>query len=541
MKAENENSPSGDSETRPLSHSIEFQARPEDAEAVLQHCLKTIEKAGANVDVAEFDRGTGSYRAHARATVQSVGDLVLSLAPAMDPSHVEVATYRLSLAAVTPDRVEDYAVLRDLMRDIRLVPLTDHELAQIRQHFPLTQALAASSGPSAMSGVALLMGIHHMTDFVGMLDALVAMGVDCRYVTILDKGYPYKDRHRVDGWLRTTLGLHVHHYPDRVKGIGEHIDRARAAGLKTLIIDDGGLCWPVVAQHYPDAMGEFVGIVEQTMSGIWKIDNCPLPVPVFSVAESQLKATMESYGVAHASVRSLLARLPHEKWEGRPALVLGYGRIGQQIAHILRSQRMRVAVYDKDIVALVAAHEEGFTTSRSLAGLIDSHQPLLVVGTTGQESIRGADLGAFRKSAYLVSVSSRTYEFALSEFAGHARRTVDYGLLGHAYILDGGVELCVVGHGLPINFHHGSSLPNRYIDLTISSLLLGAITLVGPDQGGFRPGHNLDRTNALLNASPALETYYHWYGEESATRDLLTPGAGAPEFNGEIPWTFLSA
>ena len=223
------------------------------------------------------------------------------------------------------------------------------------------------------------------------------------------------------------------------------------------------------------------------MSGIWKLEGVPLPVPVFSVAESQLKATMESYGVAAAAVRSILDRLPHEKFEGRPALVVGYGRIGRQVAHVLRALRMRVAVYDHETVALVAAHEEGFATSRSLTGLIGSHQPLLLVGAGGRGSLRGEHLAAFRKSCYLASITSRTYEFVLDEFAAAARSVHDYGRLGHGYLLGDGIELCVIGHGMPVNFYHAESLPNRYIDLIISSLLLGGVTLARPDRGRVRP------------------------------------------------------
>ncbi len=526
----------------PLSHHIEFRGRPADAKQALRHYISFLETAGTCTELVEIDDGNAnSYRAHARMTVPGVGDLVLSLSPVTNPAYADAFTYRVSLTLVTPEQVTDQAKIRTMFRDLELLPLTDYELVQVRRQFPLTQQLAASCGSTAMSGLAFLMAIHHMTDFVAMLDALVAMGVDRRHVTILDKGYPYTDRHRVDGWLRTTLGMSVDVYPDRERIVGEHIARAEIAGLKTMIFDDGGHCWPVVAERYPDKMGEFVGIVEQTVSGIWKLAGQPLPVPIFSVAESQLKATMESYGVAHAGVRSLLDRLPHEKWEGRPALVLGYGRIGRQIAHILRSLRMRVAVYDRDTVALVAAHEEGFATSRSLPHLIESHQPLLVFGSAGRGSLRGEHLGVFRKSAYLVSVTSRTYEFDQHEFAAVAKRVVDYGRLGHAYLLDGGIELCLVGHGMPINFYHAESLPNRYIDLIISSLLLGGVTLAQPDRGGFGPGHNLERTNAILNASPALETYYDWYGEPSARRDLLTPGEDAPDFAGDVPWTFLPA
>src|SRR5262249_10316082 len=153
----------------------------------------------------------------------------------------------------------------------------------------------------------------HMTDFVAMMDALIALGADPQYITVLDKGYPYTQRHRVDAWLREILGVHVGSYPDRAGVIGAHIARARAAGLKTMIIDDGGYIWPVVVERHVGAMSEFVGLVEQTMSGIWKLNGLPLTIPVFSVAESEVKATMESYGVALAGVRSILDRIPHEK------------------------------------------------------------------------------------------------------------------------------------------------------------------------------------------------------------------------------------
>jgi S-adenosylhomocysteine hydrolase len=526
----------------PLTHQVQFQGSGRDAADALEHYLARLADIGAAVtavaaDSLDTDR---SSAAQVQLLLPDTTTALLSISVPANPAYVDAFTYIASLTVTAPGRETDIdsGLVRALCRELDLLPLTRWELRDIRRQFPLTQQFAASCGPDAMRDLAFVMAIHHVGDFVAMMDALTAMGADPRHMTILDKGYPYTQRHRVDGWLRSTLGLCVEHYPDRERVIGEHIARAAAAGRKTMIFDDGGHTWPVVASRYPEAMDQFAGIVEQTMSGIWKLDGVPLPVPVFSVAESQLKAAVESYGVALAAVRSLQSRLPQEKFEGRPALVLGYGRIGRQIAHILRSLRMRVAVYDSATVALVTAHEEGFATSRSLTGLIESHQPLLVVGSAGRGSLTGEHLGAFRKSAYLVSVTSRTYEFELEKFAAAAKQVKDYGRLGHGYLLDDDVELCVVAHGMPVNFYHAESLPNRYIDLVISALLLGGVTLARPDRGGFQPGHNLARTNAVLNASPALETYYDWYGEPSARRDLLTPGAEAGDFAG-VPWTFL--
>jgi S-adenosylhomocysteine hydrolase len=522
-----------------LTHHVVFQGTAADAAGVLRHLLRKLADTGVAVSVAVTPDNANFFAAQAHLDVARLGRVVLSVSPPVDPANFDTNSYVASLS-IADGACGDAEAARTLLRHLDRIPLTDLELSGVRRQFPLTQQFARSCGSQALAGYAYYLSIHHMTDFVAMLDALTAMGADPRHMTILDKGYPYTRRHRVDGWLRDTKGVRVDLYPQRVASVGAHLERARAAGLRTLVFDDGGYTWPVVAQQYPEAMDEFVGIVEQTMSGIWKLADLPLPVPLFSVAESQLKATMESYGVAQAAVRAILNRLPHEKFEGRPAIVVGYGRIGRQVAHVLRSLRMRVAVHDLQTVSLVAAHEEGFVTGRSLAGLIESHQPLLLVGTAGRASVRGEHLSAFRKSCYLASVTSRTYEFALDEFAAAASAVHDYGRLGHGYLFEDDVELCVLGHAMPVNFYHAESLPNRYVDIIIASLLLGGVTLARSDRGGFQPGHNLDRTNAVLNASPLLEAYYDWYGESSARHELLTPGDTAPKFEA-IPWTFPPA
>jgi len=515
-----------------------FQGTRSDANQAFAHYLAKFQEQMADIaSVLKAPDNARVFAAQAHLEVSGVGKVLLSISAPSNIAYADANSYIAALTVTEAFSDSDGNAVQRLYRQLDLLPLTSYELADLRRQFPLTQEFAESRGSRAMADHAFYLSIHHMTDFVAMMDALLAMGADPRYMTILDKGYPYTRRDRVDGWLRDTLGIKVDPYPERVASLDAHIERARGAGLKTIIFDDGGYIWPVVVEYYLNAAAEFVGIVEQTMSGIWKLDGLPLPIPVFSVAESQLKATVESYGVATAAVASIFDRLPHEKFEGRPALVVGYGRIGREVATILRERRMRVAVHDSEIVALVAAHEEGFITSRSLAHLIESHQPLLVVGAAGRGSLRGEHLSAFRKSCYLASVTSRTYEFDLEEFAEVALKVLNYDRLGHAYHLGQGVELCVLGHGMPMNFYHAESLPNRYIDLIISALLLGGVTLAQPDSGGLVAGHNLALTNTILNTSAALDTYYDWYGEPSARRELLTPGGSVPAFHA-VPWAF---
>ncbi|GAA2255246.1 hypothetical protein GCM10010430_43800 [Kitasatospora cystarginea] len=522
-------------QTSRLTHQVNFRATPQEAADALKHYTHRFITLGLTCSSNTTDHTEGVFTSQTRITLTGDQQLTANLTicqPARAFS-ADVDTYTAT-AVISSERCNQ-ELIDNLYSELDHLPYTGTELAHLRRQFPLCQQFAASMNPATMANVAFYMSIHHMGDFVAMMDAMIAMGANPAHITIMDKGYPYTNRERVDGWLRHTLGIQVDYYKDRAASIRGHVERAKKSGLKTLIMDDGGYTWPVVAEHLPHEMDHFIGIVEQTMSGIWKLEGQPLPLPVFSVAESDLKATVEPYGVAAAAVRALHDRIPHEKLEGRPVLVLGYGRIGRQVALILRDMRMRVAVYDPNTVALVSAHEEGFETSRDLNALIERHQPLLVCGNAGRGSLGRDNLKAFKNDAYLVSGTSRTYEFDLDAFAQAAEEVVDHGILGHTYKLAGGVELCVVGHGMPLNFYHAESLPNRYIDMIIAALLQGGTTLLSPDSGGFQPGHNLELTNAILASSSVLDTYLDTYADPSAPRDLLLP-AGRP-YTG-IPWTF---
>ena len=458
---------------------------------------------------------------------RSVGDLA-------GPGHMTA-----SLTITDPGR-NTSGDLDAILAVLDSLPFTSWELDRIRDQMPVTACLAGHLGPGAFADVAVLCAIHHLRDFTAMAAALTACGARPGLITVIDKGYPYRMRGRVDGWLRHELGATVVPYPARVDGIRGHLDRAAAAGARTLVFDDGGYVLPAVLDHLPSRTGEVAGVVEQTMSGIWKIEPYgDLPVPVFSVAESDLKAAVEAPYVAAAVTSAVADLLPDELWAGRPALVLGYGRLGRQTARLLRDvHRMRVAVYDPQPAALVTAQVDGFAISRSLTSLIKAHQPLLVIGGAGRGSLTGEHAAAFESSAYLASMTSRDYEFPLTEWAVRAERVIDYGPLGHGYVMPGGIELCVLGDGLPVNFHHRESVPGRVIDLVFAALLTGGAALAQPGHGGHGLGRDLACVNRTLAASPALTAFLSHYADDGPGRKLLTPPAvGCPDHD-RRPWAY---
>lgn len=520
--------------TLPAAHHVTFRAAGgSDIEGAWRYLTSGLARAGCR------QAGTpGSPARPATLMLPADGTAVLGIGKAAG-SAAGPGCLTASLTVTDPGR-NTSDVLSAILAVLDSLPFTAWELERVRDQMPVTASIAQSLGPDAFAGTAVLCAIHHMRDFTAMATALTACGARAELITIIDKGYPYQMRGRVDGWLRHRLGATVVPYPGRVDGIRRHLDRAAAAGTRTLVFDDGGYVLPVVLDHMPERTGEVIGVVEQTMSGIWKIERYgTLPVPVFSVAESDLKATVEAPYVAAAVTGAVVGLLPDELWAGRPALVLGYGRLGRQAARLLRdAHRMRVAVYDPRPAALVAAQIDGFAVSGSLVGLLQEHRPLLVIGGAGRGSLTGEHAAAFASSAYLASMTSRDYEFSLPEWAAIAERVVDYGPLGHGYLMPGGVELCVLGDGLPVNFHHRESVPGRVIDLVFAALLTGGAALARPGHGGHGLGRDLPHVNRTLAASPALSTFLSHHGDDGPGRRLLTPPAGECPDHDRVPWAY---
>lgn len=406
--------------------------------------------------------------------------------------------------------------LAHILAAVERIGMTDREMRALHEQMPLTATMPDFLPRMCLSRIAPVLTVHHMTDFLVMVDAIRAMGVPADAITVLDKGYRYRHAGRVDAHLRRA-GVRVWPWTRAGEALADHAARAADNGRTGMLVDDGGYTLPVLLDSHPELVGAFAGLVEQTMSGITKLERFGdgIPLPVFSVAQSRVKSTIEPFGVADAAIRNVLALLPHEKFEGQPALVLGYGRIGEQIAEVLRDRRMRVAVYDQALVRTVAAHERGFVTSRRLHDLLVAHQPLLVVGSTGRTSLHGEHATALRRDCYLVSTTSRQTEFALDDLQEAARSVSDAGVVGMRLHFGHGPTVTVVGDGMPINFHYAESMPNKYADLVLSALLVGMATLASPDRGGLAAGHNVGATDRILESCGLLERYYARFGPRS--------------------------
>ncbi|MBB5866810.1 S-adenosylhomocysteine hydrolase [Allocatelliglobosispora scoriae] len=486
----------------------EFQASPDEAALLLQSHARRLADLGANLQPT----GTHSYH----LTLAGGGSATLAMTGPADARSRPAATRNLVLlvedrGGTTPE------LLASVIRTAEEVGFTGTESAALHAQLPLTLGLAADyRAARPLAGIALIITGHFVTDLIPMVDAAIDLGVPADAITVLRKEYAYRMRRRIDASL-ADRGVAVFPVGKTIEGVRDHARRAAAKGLRCLAVDDGGYVLPALLTDAAEVLAAYIGVVEQTMSGIFKLEPFPeLPLPVLTVAQSRLKGTIESNWIADAAIFNIMDLLPDEKVEGQPALVIGYGNIGAAIAAILRDRGMRVAVHDRDLVRLIAAHETGFTTGQHLPALLADHAPLLVIGTTGRTSMTAPHFLALRRDCFLASVSSRDTEFDLPRLAAAAVSVVDLGNIGYRYELPDQVDVTVLADGYPVNFHQADSVTKSHSDLICAALMLGACVLAHP-RHGFADGHNVTRTDHVLEASGLLAHYYDLYGPHSTS------------------------
>lgn len=412
-------------------------------------------------------------------------------------------------------------------------PLSARETQRVAGELPLmSAAVERLRDGKPLAGFAVVVTGHFLTDLVHLVQCLAELGAPLDAMTVLRKDYAYQWRHRVHGHL-AELGVHLCDSTDP-EAVTRHTARARGRGLRCLALDDGGYIAPALLDGARDAdpqhagaAGSWAGVVEQTMSGIYKLQGREheLPFPVFSVAQSRLKGRIESYWIAEKAVSTALELLPALKIEGQPALVIGYGNVGAQIAALLTQRRMRVAVHDADFLHLIDAHESGYTTARELDTLLTRHAPLLIFGATGRTSMSTREFEALVRPAYLASVSSRDIEFDLPALAALAPQQPPAFDAPHPFTrthhLRGGIDVTVLAGGRPVNFHETDSISNLHSDLVYAGMLTGACALATrPAPRGVDPAW----ADTVLEESGLLRDYYERYGPPAVARTPVPAG-----------------
>ncbi|WP_343955093.1 adenosylhomocysteinase [Nonomuraea longicatena] len=254
---------------------------------------------------------------------------------------------------------------------------------------------------------------------------------------------------------------------------------SRAAGQRLTLLDVGGYFAPVLEHLHARFSGELVGVVEDTENGHQRYierftgQGKKPPCPIFSVARSPLKDP-EDYLVGQSVVFSTeaLVRSRDDILNGRPACVIGYGKLGRSIAAMLHAKHVGVTVYDVDPVRRVQALSQGYRTAATLAEALSGAG--IVVCATGNLALREDDFSRVSNGAYIASVTSSDDELELSALNGlYSRTAVEpnvtrYTRTGHYFY--------VLADGNAVNFLHGASV-GAFI-LLVQAEIVAALALL---------------------------------------------------------------
>jgi len=256
----------------------------------------------------------------------------------------------------------------------------------------------------------------------------------------------------------------------------------RATTLGSVIVQEvGGYCAPWVRQL---ARAGVLGVVEDTKQGQWAYQRqTPLPLPVFTIADSPLKALEDvqvGRSIAYSVDRLLRTRFYRLLAECR-VTVLGYGGIGTALVDHLQRHGARVSVYDPDPVRMAAAVLRGARVGER-AELLNGAE--VIIGVSGHRALTAEDIDLLPDGAVLASGSSKQVEFDVPGLLARANATVTVDEVTE--LAAGDRTIYLLNEGKPVNFLEQSVL-GRVLDLVYSELYLCTAQLAClPHRPGLR-------------------------------------------------------
>jgi S-adenosylhomocysteine hydrolase len=289
---------------------------------------------------------------------------------------------------------------------------------------------------------------------------------------------------------------------------------------RVLLIDDGAEAIQLLHEKYPEYAPFFV-CVEQTRRGSRILHEMEaagtLKCAVANVAETWAKLEWESPMIGHSVVLEVSRKLDRLERSGVPApkesLVLGCGAVGGGVARAMVRRGLDIHLYDKDDSrshALKAAMLAEGLPAAQIHVHTDKQEALqhaeVLVSCVGARTLDEDDHVHLPDGAILVNAASADDELGpkdlmpfekstnfddrgnlWSTFRGHAINTGKADADAHSDAVlahPSGKEFLLVNHGYVVNMTgERDPIPARYIQLTRTLLLLGAITATRAAKG----------------------------------------------------------
>lgn len=238
-----------------------------------------------------------------------------------------------------------------------------------------------------------------------------------------------------------------------------------------IILDVGGYFSTIAGKE--DLTKNILGIIEDTENGLQRYIKTYPKIPVIEVARSPLKYP-EDLLVGESIVFSTedLLRKMGEIFTNKTVGIIGFGKIGKNIARILSGRNIRVIVFDKDPIKRIWASAYGYESVDKLTLLRISD---IIFCVTGNKSLTLKDLNYIKNNLKISSVTSSDDEFNLKGLSDLTK--LSFNKEWSIYKTKDGKIFYLLNHGNSINFLH-NAVVGKFISLVQAEILVAADYLV---------------------------------------------------------------
>jgi S-adenosylhomocysteine hydrolase len=289
-------------------------------------------------------------------------------------------------------------------------------------------------GPKALAGFKMVAVQHLFPTTQGLMNALVANGLDPKAATVYGKNYSTNEdvmqRMRADGWnvpLMSSIKIMTERAdgPKEVSPLHAYLaemfagcDPKTETEPRFLLLDEGGKLVKTLHEDFPE-FAHLCVAVEQTEQGRivheqMAKDGHPLQCAVINVAQSVAKkvneAPMIGESVVHSTELAMQSVHPDLRIEPKEATVLGYGAVGKATADALRRRGYVVNVYDIDPAKMEQAAKDGVNALPREEALKRAH---LLISATGRTAITPEEFDKLPDHAVLVNAASGNHELGM--------------------------------------------------------------------------------------------------------------------------------
>ncbi|MBO8181755.1 MAG: hypothetical protein H0Z28_03050 [Archaeoglobus sp.] len=222
------------------------------------------------------------------------------------------------------------------------------------------------------------------------------------------------------------------------------------------------------------------GVIELTRSGVDRLrelESSGVFKKAISVDDSEIKGKGENIYGTGLGLLDALTRL-NIQLPGKRVFIIGFGRVGEGCASLLKKIGCEVEVFDKDELKCMLAEYKGFKVSEPETSLGNAD---IIVTATGSDSvINSSNISFIKNGAILCNMGAGRHEIDLRGLTDYEKE--DLGIVSK---FSGKNYFYVMANGRPVNLAVGNGTPLEIMDKTFALVVFALDYLVNQDFSGI--------------------------------------------------------